>query len=339
MGMAASQARYLQLTARKTNVEYQGQQINQQRTALANESAGLFNQLLGLDVPTAPSSSAYTKTQYTFSDGANDYTITNISNLRGDPDYNAEVTYYYTAAEYTGIALKRADLGVKNVAGAYWLTDGAIVDPVNKTKLTQCTAADKDYDTDYAALLQICKDNPDINMATDLGYDPDTQTLGTVENAYKYTNAKGVTYYYDITDLENMPADGSAAALSSYYASDVDEKVYNTQRANITKEDSGRYSAIQLEDYSATFDLTTTSSTDENAYNDAMNEYTYQQALYQKRVQDINAKTEAIEAEDRTLELQLKQLDTEQEALQTEMESVKKVIDKNIDQTFKTFSS
>ena len=35
MGMAASQARYLGLTARKTNVEYEGQQINQARTALA----------------------------------------------------------------------------------------------------------------------------------------------------------------------------------------------------------------------------------------------------------------------------------------------------------------
>ena len=36
MGMAASQARFLGLTARKTNVEYEGQQINQQRTRLIN---------------------------------------------------------------------------------------------------------------------------------------------------------------------------------------------------------------------------------------------------------------------------------------------------------------
>ena len=54
MGMAASQARYLALTARKTNTEYEGQQINQARTALANQSANLFNRLLGLEVPVAP---------------------------------------------------------------------------------------------------------------------------------------------------------------------------------------------------------------------------------------------------------------------------------------------
>jgi hypothetical protein len=46
MGMAASQARYLQLTARKTNTEYEGQQINQERVVLANRTADLFNQML-----------------------------------------------------------------------------------------------------------------------------------------------------------------------------------------------------------------------------------------------------------------------------------------------------
>ena len=64
MGMAASQARFLGLTARKTNVEYEGQQVNQQRTVLSNESAGLFNQMLTLQVPTPPSATDYYNTRY-----------------------------------------------------------------------------------------------------------------------------------------------------------------------------------------------------------------------------------------------------------------------------------
>jgi predicted RNase H-like nuclease (RuvC/YqgF family) len=68
-----------------------------------------------------------------------------------------------------------------------------------------------------------------------------------------------------------------------------------------------------------------------------MNKYNYETAVYEKAIQDINAKTKKIQEQDRTLELRLKQLDTEQEALQTEMEAVKKVIDKNIEETFKTF--
>ena len=70
MGMAASQARFLGLTARKTNVEYEGQQINQQRTTLSNQSANYYNQLLGMTVPVPPSTAAYTKTVYTFEDGS-----------------------------------------------------------------------------------------------------------------------------------------------------------------------------------------------------------------------------------------------------------------------------
>ena len=88
MGMAASQARYLGLTARKTNVEYEGQQINQARTALANQSANLFNRLLGLAVPTAPKTTDYTKQQYSFSDGYNDYEIDNLENV--DKEFNGE---------------------------------------------------------------------------------------------------------------------------------------------------------------------------------------------------------------------------------------------------------
>ena len=78
MGMAASQARFLGLTARKTNVEYEGQQINQQRTTLANQSANYYNQLLGMSVPVPPSVADYTKTVYSFNDGALNNTITSL---------------------------------------------------------------------------------------------------------------------------------------------------------------------------------------------------------------------------------------------------------------------
>ena len=78
MGMAASQARYLGLTARKTNVEYEGQQVNQARTALANQSANLFNQLLAMSVPTPPSTADFTKVQYSYADGLNAETISSM---------------------------------------------------------------------------------------------------------------------------------------------------------------------------------------------------------------------------------------------------------------------
>ena len=90
MGMAASQARFLGLTARKTNVEYEGQQVNQQRTALANQSANYYNDLLGMTVPVPPSVDSYTKTVYTFEDGA----LTNqITALIAQPGGKYTVSY------------------------------------------------------------------------------------------------------------------------------------------------------------------------------------------------------------------------------------------------------
>ncbi len=103
MGMAASQARYLALTARKTNTEWEGQQINQARTALANQSANLFNRLLGLEVPNPPKTTDYTELQYSYSDGENESVLESWHQLSNtDPNYNYEVKHYYYADIFTG---------------------------------------------------------------------------------------------------------------------------------------------------------------------------------------------------------------------------------------------
>ena len=103
MGMAASQARYLALTARKTNTEYEGQQINQARTALANQSANLFNRLLDLEVPVAPKTTDFTELQYSYSDGSSESVIDRWEQLStADPEYNYIVNHYYYADVYTG---------------------------------------------------------------------------------------------------------------------------------------------------------------------------------------------------------------------------------------------
>jgi hypothetical protein len=49
MGMAASQARYLLLTARKSDLEFTGQQINESRMQLANVVGELFTVTSNLD--------------------------------------------------------------------------------------------------------------------------------------------------------------------------------------------------------------------------------------------------------------------------------------------------
>ena len=124
MGMAASQARYLALTARKTNTEYEGQQINQARTALANQSANLFNRLLDLEVPVAPKTTDYTELQYSFTDGQNESVIEEWTQLSSpNPDANYLVKHYYYTNKFTGAMRQLNDPQVQIAGGTISTTN------------------------------------------------------------------------------------------------------------------------------------------------------------------------------------------------------------------------
>ena len=101
---------------------------------------------------------------------------------------------------------------------------------------------------------------------------------------------------------------------------------------------NGRFSSVRFQNDSVTYILNMETVTDEAAYDDAMNQYVYESAKYDKMIQDINARTSIIHQQDQQLELRLKQLDTEQNALSTEMEAVQKIVQNNVKDTFKTFN-
>ncbi len=351
MGMAASQARWISLAARKSNVEYEGQQINQARTALANQSSELWNQLYDMNVPTAPSTSDFTKTQYSFENGDSTQTITNIQDADyTDADglhYNSYITYTAKVSEYTGIRNTNSNPQVQYIEAtdknpAYYM--------VGNKKLTCLADVDRNdtsstgtWGTYSAQLDQIAEDWPDTQVAKDWLDFKNNGNEEALKNIYLWTDTnKQVNFASrtsDTTDSLEACRQDPAQALHSYY-SDYQTKNKEVSKYGIIEYDSsGRAISIQLEGSSVVYDLTTSSVTDENAYQDAMNQYNYEKQIYEKNVQDINAKTEQIQTEDRTLELRLKALDTEQNALQTEMDAVHKIISKNIEGTFKTFSS
>lgn len=641
MGMAASQARYIALTARKSNVEYEGQQINQSRLMLSNQSADLFNQMLGMSVPTAPSSTDFSKLQYSYSDGINTSVIDNFYQIGKDSeDYNYVVSSYHTEKVYTGSRKQlndpqvqatkndkysydptknQKDIGVKAILtpaqtgnSTYIITDTNnkthTFRPVDNTdskerrkinaisgtqysvdNFSYDTADDKyvytsiettrvetgistaaftkngnnyDYnsvtympidlatldndDQMYKNLLSIYGDDfekdvakaksgdvadntyysgtagSDTNYAKNLSqtggttdiynvkngiteytkvdtndsaqeaelikvfgadydksdsyyvynsgtqkdpvynfvaaseivngkssvehknrtatvsnatdtyytdgdgnyvldteiakmtvgstlrvqqaeYTPDFTNYTAVGNSdlsqittedYKKNKAiateiqqiikdmkgangnvssaenfakcfdasgeyiggiytfkmGGTTYYttesdlqksissaYDKDSLADNGIDSQQSKLAYYNAVYLDTKVEVIQKALLESDGYGRFKTVKFEDDSTVYTLNVETINDDAAYEDAMNKYYYEQDVYDKNIADINAKTEIIQAQDRTLELRLEQLNTEQSALQNEMEAVKKVVDKNIESSFKTF--
>ena len=577
MGMAASQARYIALTARKSNVEYEGQQINQARLALANQSANLFNQMMGMGVPTPPSTTDFTTVQYSFSDGVNTEVLSNFYQLgNSDSEYNYVVTTYHNEKVYTGSKKMLNDPQVQatqtnhftykpqstddntemNVAKAWKNTDGTygmqptdgstsifrpvtakeedqvrainkgnglyeaqaaagdapatnglfknitidgsgtfngnnvdsfkydgstfqkvtynaagtgmpegtkdIIDSVIQTPGTNVyyvdengrvitdadlkaaetgygvggatnpeepiaireakgqgleTAGDQKYYTDgkkfitktdldnavakyqkyeatgkkepnsvnyitpsndptfsnytavgnctltelkeqdiededvWTELEQIMKDmkGPDGSQLASENFAACFDTDENGELIYKGGIYKfemgGTTYYTTKNDLDaslgtsivDNGIDVQQGKLAYYNASYLEKQVEETQKALLETDGEGRFKTVKFEDDSVTYTLNAETVTDEAAYNDAMNQYYYENAEYEKMINDINAKTEIIQAQDRTLELRLEQLNTEQSALQNEMEAVKKVVDKHVEQGFKTF--
>ena len=110
--------------------------------------------------------------------------------------------------------------------------------------------------------------------------------------------------------------------------------------ARVEKDSTGRYIAISIKGADGkytTYPLATSTVTDQEAYDDAMNQYEYDKAKYDQTIEEINAKIQIIQAQDKNLELRLKQLDTEQDAISNEMDAVQKVIEKNTESTFRTF--
>ena len=138
MGMAASQARYLSLVARKSNCELEGQQINQARTALSNQSANLFNQMLGLEVPIPPSTQDFTKVQYSFTDGINGSVISDWRQLtEADPDYNYVVTHHYFTDRYTGSMKKLTDPQIQFTGGLITTNNKEIKEKLDAIKTAE----------------------------------------------------------------------------------------------------------------------------------------------------------------------------------------------------------
>lgn len=525
MGMSASQARYLGLAARRSNIEYHGQQINQERTILSQQCTALYNSLLDLQVPTPPSTSDYTKVVYSGHDGATSFEIGSIiphrdsysidfkyqktghyieeagqaaviatptlkfNTIIASGNLNTTGTYYDATTATTGsttttdgntIMEDKGPGGASFVAVAgtdyYILTGGRFVkitDPsdANYTGITiyaervadssSTTIAATDYDlgasptrndsynkndiineyyiiegTSYRTItdndfgdpgsskpfiklddgtyIYNSSINPPISLAkksdaeavepgTSGAYDPkNTDMIGIVagKDCYRLRDAvtKGlisttsIDEYIeairnalpeyadkeeytddDIKDLFGVycTRDSSTGRLVPHFVV-VQEVVSHIGDANDThfiptydylangrfdavenKKDcllefdvQGRITSVKVPTYNddgtiatyKTISLSAEKQTDEEAYEEAYNKYEYAQHLYDKKQQEINQRTEIIQQEDRNLELKLTRLDNERKAIETEAEAVKKVIDDNIDKTFKTFS-
>lgn len=193
MGLAASQARFLQCTARQTNVEYQGQQINNARTILANKSANAYNEMLTLKVPTPPSQSDFTTVQYAFK--------------------NNGIKYYLTTAQYKDLYNQ-----LKNITSST-TGFGELEDTKNKTGTYL-------YSTTDDGKITIGGESFYVVFRDEAGSDSSTYPKSLNNNTEVVSNIWLRTSAYNPTQSDNIGKDYNNSAITFSTEEVVNEAEY-----------------------------------------------------------------------------------------------------------------
>lgn len=428
MGMAASQARLLSITARKSSNEFSGQQINQQRVTLSNNANVIWTNMLAIQVPTPPSSEDFKKTVYKFetTDGAQ-ASIKKFIKINQPGPYGYlvefEIPKQVSLLSNMGSETSNIKIEVNSLASSEpyirvnnnWIqlsliNKNDIDDDEIKTSLNTSqyvytyTIADEEGN-DIKYYLGTDKELTSYNITEKVNgldytypiYYKDknnilnklnTQKLKAVETTSEDSNVslvidKETGETIDLEYVENVPETMKEAANNKYvyrYSVETDEDnnpiykyiIYDEKlssknidtgslgsiidvqkwelnnsyldeteivrkKANIKMSAQGQIETVTFEDGN-NYKLSIDEEVDNDSYDEAMVKYNYQKDLYDKELNDMNARIKLIQSQDQMLEIRLKNIDTEHKALETEVESIKKVLDKNIETSFKTFA-
>ncbi len=200
-----------------------------------------------------------------------------------------------------------------------------VIDPIQGTEF------------DVEQIKQIIRDTGSTNLSKYI--DSDGNYVGNGIYTYNYN---GVDYYVAYDDLVNSYLSTSATQtkLPTYAVKEAPADTELSSKAYIELDENGqRLNTIRLAGDNTTRELTATEQMDEQAYNDAIRAYEYEQAYYDKRQEEIGAMTSILHQEDLALDLRMASLETQRTALKTEIETVQKVLKENVERSFKTFGN
>ena len=374
MGMSASQARLLSITARLTDNENSGQDISYAKIQLADKMDQLNNDYLAaldatkLTVLTGfnDSEEVYTDISYSLMTGYNtvaagkQYVVTN-------KDGKVLVTDEIAKAYESG----NGDLNKFLAALGYSMAD---IDITKNTEGSETTDEDKlitkqkIHDAWDVYLTSVGLEFEDEEHGLEFGYtslgegyfngyatytyNGETVPLnyeGTTEEQrqnYDYALALTEAYYGDsnsATDLKTAAKpenDGYIQYLTNIFQRIQQTGYYTEADPNMTIKDNTwfeeqlRKGELQLEYYSTSEKKFVSTSISEDTNIQEVEDEREIALVEQKYKNDL----QKVEQLDNKYDLELQKLDSEHNALQTEYDSVKSVIEKNVEKTFNIFS-
>lgn len=349
MGMSASQARFLGLTARKADNEYEAQQICQQRANLAGEmdmiataySNSMSNKQLIFNY-VDPSSSVSKEMRLTYEIITSTDIAEGLSMRLVDTNGNVVVPNPVNTDAMRDNAYNVYQAALNNncfeIAQQSSPSGPTHLNPLTGDLFAETFLENTNADTSNPIV------DPDGNVV-------DTETLKdalggmNANQFYEYWTQSGYRFQNNtLEDTEGVDSrlytEDDAAARATYLATldDINplDQYHYTVDTNCLNpdylEEMLRNGQWTLQKVNADKEWVDTSYLDQPSIEDAM--YTADdsaaEALYVER-------SSFFKHQDQIMELRIKQLETEHNAIQTEMDSVKKVIEKNVESSFKTF--
>ncbi len=288
MGLAASQGRYLCLTARNSDLVYEGQQISQQRLALTKETQQI-------------------------SDKYNEAMNNKVMQATTPEGGTQQLTYDILTSQdpFSGLCMRVVDAnGNVVVPGNYIEATSTDKDgKVTKSKFSSTSDFINKYMPDVTgddfntlngkSLEELCKyyteNYPDSGISVEFKNKNNSEIVKDGENVLKDVNCMDPAY------LQRMLSSGEWLIQQASPGSE-------TGWDNLVWQGSSAISEVY---YTA---------------DDAAAEAEYEAAM------------KDIQKRDKILELRLEQVQTEQNSVETEIDSIKQIIDKNIEDSFKTFA-
>lgn len=352
MGMSASQVRYLGLTARRNNNEFEAQQVCEQKTMLAMQMDMVATdytkktsnrELLFVQMDASANSSKKVQLTYDIITNTNPFSGLNMRVVDADGKVIVpnDQTAYFDQLVKSAVDAKDKALNNKYFAQTITNTDGSISERLldGKNFISSYLSGLNDkpiYDKDgnqinideFKEKIKLMdahsfNDFWNSNKYSSADFDPINDPKIKSKAYTADDNAATVAYEAEIArinDLRSIQYKTDLNCLDPVYL----ENKLRTGEWSLEKHDlnasdvNGEWKSISWQSEASIDD-----ALDKSDDAQAENEYTQQSAFFQRQ--------------DKVLELRMKQLDTEHSAIQTEMDSVKKVIDKNVESSFKTF--
>ena len=307
MGLSASQARFLQLTARKNDIEYEAQQITQQRLALSQQLATVSNEY--------NDAISNKKLVFSYADSTVHQVDVSYANYKN-----------YMNQQQEGLTSSQQQIFLVSTSGKIVVNSISDMEDIIEKNTTYVKVADADENTDYSDYSVVSKTNDDgveEQYYAKQKFDTSNFVIVAKDEVAREEMIQNSQYKDsdETSDIRKNFIFGDDLNDVDSFQNAIKDGIYSFATISTAADTEGQ---LIPQNWSTIASGALTEKLDESDDAEA-------EAKYEKVSKEL-------ELTDKKLQMTMDELETKRDAIKTEMDSVEKVINDNIEKSFDTFS-